>query len=426
MKRFFFCSIVFLLLGNVFLMPFTIFARGTESLKNQLSRQLAEIDRQTVIYRNEIHQLGEKNLTLKEELKLLGAEEEKNKLQIKALELTLANLQKESSALRLEIEGMNQKIFQSKQLLSKSLRSIYQEDTRSFIEALFSDAGFSGFFDQVAYKQNLQRSIQSALAATLEQKKTIDAENEELDGRLASQGRLLALQELGHRNLISVQERKAKVIQENLSTSFTFEQKDRALQEVAAQLRQRLYILHGLAKSVDLDEALAKAKNVAEKVSINPLFLMAILKVESDIGNNIGGGNWRTDMHPRDREAFLRITQKLGLDPDAAPVSSKPSYGWGGAIGPAQFLPATWLSYEQEVSVVTGHNPPNPWDLADAFAAAAIKLSRGGAGSQTYEGEWEAAMKYFAGGNWRNPAYSFYADRVMDIKTIIAAQAVKA
>jgi len=425
MERSFLYGIVLLLLMSMFVPSSPVFAQGTESLKNQLSRQLAEIDRQAAIYRNEIHQLGEKNLSLKEELKLLGAEEEKNKLQIRALELTLGSLQKESSDLRVEIEKMNRKIFQSKELLSKSLRSIYQEDTRSFMEALFSDAGFSGFFDQVEYQQNLQHSIQNALAVTLEQKKTIDAENEELDGKLASQGRLLALQELGHRNLVNAQERRAQLIQENLTTSFTFEQKDRALQEVAAQLRQRLYILHGLAKSVDLDEALAKAQSVAKKVNVNPLFLMAILKVESDLGTNIGGGNWRSDMHPRDREAFLRITQKLGLDPDAVPVSSKPSYGWGGAIGPAQFLPAVWLSYEQEISVVTGHNPPNPWELTDAFAGAAIKLSHNGAGSQTYEGEWEAAMKYFAGGNWRNPAYSFYADRVMDIKTIIAAQVGK-
>lgn len=402
-----------------------LFARGTESLKNELSRKLGEIERQVATYRDEIRRLGEHTLTLKEELKILEAEAEKNKLQIQALELTLENLQRESNELQEEIDLINKEIIQSKQVLSKSLRNIYQEDTRSFVEALFSDAGFSGFFDQVEYRQNIQQSIQAALASTLEKKMLVDAKSEELDGKLASQGRLLALQELQRKDLERAQGRKAQLIQENLSSTFVFEEKGRALEEVAAQLRQRLYILHGLAKSVDLDEAFAKAQNVAHKVKVNPAFLMAILKVESDLGNNVGGGSWRTDMHPRDREAFLRITQNLGLNPDAVPVSSKPSYGWGGAMGPAQFLPSTWRAYENDISSITGHNPPNPWELDDAFAAAAVKLSRNGADRQTYEGEWEAAMKYFAGGNWRNPAYSFYADRVMDVKSIIAQQMVK-
>jgi membrane-bound lytic murein transglycosylase B len=73
-------------------------------------------------------------------------------------------------------------------------------------------------------------------------------------------------------------------------------------------------------------------------------------------------------------------------------------------MGPAQFIPTTWVSYEADVIRITGHNPPNPWNFQDAFSASAIKLSRGGASTQDRIGETRAAKAYISG----NPACSTY------------------
>ncbi len=82
-------------------------------------------------------------------------------------------------------------------------------------------------------------------------------------------------------------------------------------------------------------------------------------------------------------------------------------------MGPAQFIPTTWQLYSNRVSQVTGHNPPNPWDPFDAFAAAAIYLKDLGAADGTAAAERKAALKYLAGSNWQKKAYSFYGDDVM-------------
>lgn len=66
-------------------------------------------------------------------------------------------------------------------------------------------------------------------------------------------------------------------------------------------------------------------------------------------------------------------------------------------MGPAQFIPSTWLAYEEEVSRLTGHNPPNPWNIEDAFMASAIKLTKGGADKQTRAAESGAARAYIGG-----------------------------
>ena len=91
-------------------------------------------------------------------------------------------------------------------------------------------------------------------------------------------------------------------------------------------------------------------------------------------------------------------------------------------MGPAQFLPSTWLAYKDKVAALTGHNPPSPWDIDDAFTAAALKLANAGANQQTPDAEWKAAMIYFAGNNWGKTVYSFYGDSVMDLASVIQGQ----
>ena len=87
--------------------------------------------------------------------------------------------------------------------------------------------------------------------------------------------------------------------------------------------------------------------------------------------------------------------------------------GWGGAMGPAQFIPSTWILYKNKVAELTGHNPPSPWNLQDAFVACALLLKDNGAARGGWKAEWQAAMKYFCGRiNYR---FRFYGDSVMSL-----------
>ena len=115
-----------------------------------------------------------------------------------------------------------------------------------------------------------------------------------------------------------------------------------------------------------------------------------------------------------EKAAFFAITGKLGLDPDKMPVSRKPSYGCGGAMGHAQFLPTTWLRFESRVGQLTGHNPPSPWSVEDAFTAAAVFLADAGADSKNSAGEVAAAKTYISG----NPSCTksicrYYSNRII-------------
>tara|TARA_Y100000310_G_C20133375_1_gene556877 strand:- start:89 stop:583 length:495 start_codon:yes stop_codon:yes gene_type:complete len=149
-------------------------------------------------------------------------------------------------------------------------------------------------------------------------------------------------------------------------------------------------------------------------------------------------------MHPdRDRPVFAALTRELGLNPDTLPVSKKPWYGWGGAMGPAQFIPSTWACYGGLINTSTGkcgRNPDktwvgpwvydpkadrikglvgkssisNPWEPKDAIMGSALLLKENGAYKGTLAAERLAALRYFAG--WANAgksSYAFYGDDVM-------------
>jgi len=81
------------------------------------------------------------------------------------------------------------------------------------------------------------------------------------------------------------------------------------------------------------------------------------------------------------------------------------SYGWGGAMGPAQFIPSTWVLYRGKVKEIIG-KAADPWNIKDAFLAAALYLKDYGAAKQTYDSEFNAVLSYFAGPSWYKSYYS--------------------
>ena len=217
-------------------------------------------------------------------------------------------------------------------------------------------------------------------------------------------------------SLAKAKKDKNTLLQETKGQENLFSQLTKKTQMDIEAIKNKLYSLKGLVsgESLRFEDAYKFAKFASIYTGVRPALVLAILSRESELGKNVGTGSWRTDMKPTQRTYYLQICEKLGLDPDGQNVSRKQWYGWGGAMGPAQFLPATWLGYEAKIAEITGNNPPSPWNIKDSFVAAALYLANKGAGQKTYNVEWKAAMIYLAGSNWNKPSLYFYGDQVMD------------
>jgi membrane-bound lytic murein transglycosylase B len=103
------------------------------------------------------------------------------------------------------------------------------------------------------------------------------------------------------------------------------------------------------------------------------------------------------------------------------PLSCPQGGGYGGAMGPAQFIPSTWQLVKGRVASMLGISIANPWEPRDAFMASAIYLDDLGAGTGQYTDERNAACRYYSGRacDSKKPANSFYGDSVSSIATRI-------
>ncbi len=420
-------TVLFLLIVAFYFnfMTFPVVGISTKDLSNIYKKQLSDLEKEIEILRLNIQKIAQERKTLQDEIKIIEFEIKKIEKQMEATGVAIQETENQINELDKKIQQLEKKLDKKRQYLSAFLRSLYEKGKVSFLEIFLIENRFSSFFNQVQSLNFFQESLQNNINDIKTIKEELDKEKENLENQKAEKLKLKNLQQIQRRTLANKMTQKEAIIKQGKQKENVLSQKKIQTEKAIAEIRERIYMLQGLASSMSLDEAYRRAKKVAQKTSIRPEFLMAVLKTESDWGANVGGGNWRKDMSPKEREAFKIVTAKLNLNPDLMPVSAKPNYGWGGAMGPAQFLPSTWLQYESKISEITGHNPPSPWDLDDAFAAAAIKLAANGADAQTWEAEWKAAQIYFAGSNWKKPQYSFYGDQVMELSQIIAEEVQK-
>ncbi|MSU74992.1 MAG: hypothetical protein EXS55_00525 [Candidatus Magasanikbacteria bacterium] len=403
-------------------------ADDTGATQQQLEQQLQDIEKQILVLEKQLATTASQKKTLASQIKKLQTKQDQLRLQIKATNLKLNKIAKNIAVTEVAVASTRATIQDQQRQVAVFLRLMNQQDETPWLVLITEAGGLNKIFTEI---QNYI-IISSELGRLTKAAKTSQVK---LEGQVASltdakndTTELLQIKIVQQAALGGQLTEQSDLLVETKGKESNFQSLLTDSRKAAAEIRGRIYELFGTTKNIDFGQAVAIAEFVAAKTGIRPAFLLAILTQESNLGKNVGTCNrigdppeksWKVVMKPeRDQEPFLKITQDLGLDTDTTPVSCPlkdkkgKQFGWGGAMGPAQFIPSTWMGYTAKVSALTGKTPANPWDIRDAFAASAIKLTHDGADG-TSEGEWKAAMKYFSGST--NTRYRFYGDNVLTI-----------
>lgn len=408
----------FLVIGVALLAisPFFVAAQNVEERRAELEKELAALEVQITEQQKILDARAKESVSLERDIAILNATIEKAKLSIRARSLEIERLGKESSTKQVAIEKLASKIEREKESIAELLRKTYKTDSVSLPEIIFGDKNLSEFFQDVEEYQVIKAALRDSYLALSADKKETEVEREALDTKRTEEVELRRVQELEKKKIEVQEAEKKRILKISKGLEAEYQKIIKVKQQSAAQIRAELFTLRGSA-AIPFGKALEYATRAGKKAGVRPALILGVIAEESNLGENVGTGNWRIDMKaPRDTEPFLDITRRLGLDPDKMPVSKKPWYGYGGAMGPAQFIPSTWVLYEERIGSATGHNPPNPWDPGDAFMAAAILLADNGADKDTFAAERLAALRYFAGwANANKKAYAFYGDDVMEL-----------
>ncbi|HAQ02795.1 TPA: hypothetical protein DEP30_02885 [Candidatus Nomurabacteria bacterium] len=399
----------------------------------RLEKELANLENEIAAKQKELSSQKGQSTSLSRDIAILTTQIKKSKLDIQAKGLVIKKLGGEIVEKSKTINILNTRIDNIKESLAQLIRKDREIDNKSVLALVLSKSTISEAYGDIDTFSSLKKSISKSVdeirgvkseteieKSILEQKK-----NQEVDTKIQLENakKQVELSEKDKQQLLSISKNKEKEYQ-------------KLLDDKARRRSEILAVLFNLrdASAIPFGKALEYAKVAEEKVGIRPAFLLAILTQESNLGTDQGscyvtnmdtgqgvssksGKVFANVMKPtRDVKPFFDITTSVGRDPYKTLVSCPiGGSGYGGAMGPAQFIPSTWVLLKNRIADLLGIKTPDPWYAKDAFIASAIYLTDLGAKGESYTSERNAACRYYSGRkcDTKKPNNSFYGDSVM-------------
>ena len=430
----------------VFLFPSVALAADAVDVaqhRAQLERDLAQLEAEIAGQQTILEAKAQERQSLERDIAILDAQIGKAKLSIRARDISVQGLSDDISGKANTILSLDDKLVRERQSLAEILRKTNALDEQTLVEFIFTAQTVSTFFGDLDSFVAIKGALSDSFVQIADTKAVTAEAKTILEDKRTEQQQLRQLQVLEKNKIQERENQKQVILKTTKGVESAYQSLVKANQKSAAQIRAELFTLRDSA-AIPFGVALEYANFASSKTGVRPAVILGVLKQETKLGENLGTGTYIHDMHPtRDVPVYLKITEVLGFDPARMPVSKQPGYGWGGAMGPAQFIPSTWACYGGFVNVTTGKcgkgtdgtykgpweytaskdvirkligkdSPSNPWDSKDAFVASGLLMKENGAGAKTYAAERLAALRYFAGwGGASKPAYAFYGDSVM-------------
>ena len=427
-------------------LPIQVFAQSADAVAKreaQLRSDLADIEKDIAGWQKILDDTKADTASLQNDVSVLSAKIAQAKLSIKAKNIEIEQLSRDINLRSLKIADLEAQIEKGHESLGQLLRKTAEIDTYSLIETVLSNQNLSDFFSDIDSFDSIKKSLKDLFVQIREVEAKTKTEKELLAQKkdkasdtkasIESVQRQVQKNEAEKKSLLNVSKTKEKSYEEVL--------KDR--QDKAAAIRSALFALRDSA-SIPFGTALNYALDVEKKTGVRAAFLLAIVTQESNLGENQGscllsnidtgngvGKNTGTPFEqimkaPRDTVPFKNITERLGRDWKMSPVSCPPGYkyysgrGFGGGMGPSQFIPSTWELFKKRIGSELGisADKADPWNPQHAFAATGIYMSDLGASGGSYTAERNAACRYYSGSACkpgRIPANTPYGDSVMKI-----------
>ncbi|MES2224353.1 MAG: hypothetical protein V4469_05490 [Patescibacteria group bacterium] len=421
----FFLSI-FIILG--ILLPWRVFTYAdtykcdTPAEKAKCQQLLDQTQDEIDNLSSDLNKVKAAGQSLEGDKQILAIKIKQAQLQIKAHELSIANIGKDIVQKTNLIKQLDTKIGTGQESLSQIIRKTNQIDDYSLPEVILGTDSLSTAFEDLDAFDSLKQSLAGVFTELRDTKKVNEDAKVDLDKQKNKELDTKVSIESEKKKVEAASAEKQRLLNINKSTQSDYQKQ---IADKAAQVAKIKSALFGLRDSaaIPFEDAYNYAKAASKVTGVRPAFVLAIITQESNLGANVGscyltdlttgngkGKNTGTPFEqvmkaPRDTVPFVSLTSALGRDwsstPVSCPIGSATYYvgrGFGGGMGPAQFIPSTWILMEKRLENALGVNATDPWNPQHAIMASSMYLQDRGAVAGSYSSEIAAACKYYGSG----------------------------
>ncbi len=367
-------------------------------------------------YKEQVEQSQQEQRTLQGRINAINNQIQQYNNEIYRSNLTIKDLNFQIEDTQNSIEKTIIQIEESKQRLADLLRLVEEQGRRSLVEIMLAEEQLSSFFDELAALEALSLRNQELLQNIRDLKDNLKQTQEDLRDDKEELEHVIVLNQLQRERTTELRQEQEWILQKTRGEEALYQEHLKEAQERASEIRKKIFALAQVATedAPTHEEAYQLAKYAESITGVRPALILGLLQMESALGKNVGQCNcagrpncrhpnltYKDVMHRNHWSAFETVTNELGLDIWSTPVSCSISGGmvqWGGAMGPAQFMPNTWLNlgYRDRVAAITGQ-PASPWRVRDAFLASGLYLMDWGANSRVRQTEIGAVTAYLCG-----------------------------
>lgn len=392
------------------LLPYSsLAASATIDYSSQLQEKQQEID----ALNKKIEDLSSKRSktageaeTIALTLEQLKADLQRANVQLAKTQVTISNVKAQSSDTSAQVGDLESQINAKKEELDALVRQLYEFEQVPLVQVFFDSQSLSDVLNQRDAYALLQQRAVGLLTDMHSKQSDLQQQKEKLDKQADDLGQLQTLLDAQAQDLSDKKSVQKQFLQQKQKQQAQYESLLAEAQAARDEIKKQVFTLQNGSIKISLNTANDMAKFAGKVTGVRPALIMAVLKVESGVGTNLGAGSFPANMPLiRNQEAFLRITKKIGIDPYKAPLSR------AGAMGPAQIMPTTWEGMEPRIEQLMNKQPVNPYELSDAFVATGIFLADRGAQDRAQEAE--ALQKYVGGIYWEGQ--SWYSDKVLAV-----------
>jgi membrane-bound lytic murein transglycosylase B len=419
----FFCTLVAI-------SPAVSFAATTAEERALLQAQLDQIERDIANNQGTLSELQKQRTTLERDISILDKQIAIAKKQIKQTDLTLKQLQGDITDKQAAIRAVDAKVARGLDSLAQIMRRTREIDDVPIAMLALSSGSISDAFEKIDHYESVQQALDNSFDEMAQYRTELDDRRKSLEEKEDEAQKVRTAQVIARRAIEEDEQEKRGILTSTKGQEKTYQQMISDKQKQAASIRVALFGLRDTS-AIPFGTAYEYAKEASKGTGVPAALILAILTQETNLGAN-QGSCYVTDIvtgsgagkntgrafskvmaAPRDTAPFQTITEALGRDWSTTPISCPQSVGYGGAMGPSQFIPSTWMLYKSRLSALTGESFPDPWNPRTAIFATALLMEDNGADGGTRESWRRAALRYFAGGNWNKAANAPYGDGVL-------------